>query len=65
VAISSKSTGSTADVAVTDPAAVWFGQDKKLATTVFKPGKYNCYTLNSEMNVKWCWGEIGLKHGKL
>jgi hypothetical protein len=37
-----------------DPVAVWFGQDKKSATTFFKPGKYNNCTLNSEMNAKWC-----------
>jgi hypothetical protein len=34
---------------------------KKLATTFFKPGKYNSCTLNSEMNVKWrcCLSEMG------
>jgi hypothetical protein len=44
-----------------DPVAVWFGQDKKLATTFFKPGKYNSCTLNSAMNAKWrcCLGEMG------
>jgi hypothetical protein len=44
-----------------DPVVVWFGQDKKSATTFFKPGKYNSCTLNSEMNAKWrcCLGEMG------
>jgi hypothetical protein len=51
--ISSKSTGSTADVAATDSVVVWFGRDKKSATTFFKPGKYYNCTLNSEMNAKW------------
>jgi hypothetical protein len=32
-AISSKSTGPAADVAATDPAVVWFGRDKKSATS--------------------------------
>jgi hypothetical protein len=49
-AISSKSTRSAADVAETDPVVVWFGRDKKLATTFFKLAKYNSCTLNSEMN---------------
>jgi hypothetical protein len=34
-AISSKSTGSDTNMAATDPVAVWFGQDKKLAMTFF------------------------------
>jgi hypothetical protein len=61
--ISSKSTGSTADVAATDSVVVWFGRDKKSATTSFKPGKYYNCTLNSEMNAKWrcCLGETGVK----
>jgi hypothetical protein len=61
-----KSTGSAADVAATDPAAVWSGQDKKSAMTVFKPGKYNCCTLNSEKNFKFVvvWVKWGLKHRK-
>jgi hypothetical protein len=61
VAISLKSTGSAADVAATDPVAVWFGWDEKSATTFFKPGKYSSCTLNSEMNAKWrcCLGEMG------
>jgi hypothetical protein len=48
-------------MAATDPVVVWFGPDKKSATTFFKPGKYNSCTLNSEMNAKWrcCLGEIG------
>jgi hypothetical protein len=46
-AISSKSTGSAADVSVTDPVVVWFGRDKKSATTFFKPGKYNNCTLHN------------------
>jgi hypothetical protein len=48
-------------VAVTDPVAVWFGQDKKSATTFFKSGNYNSCTLNSEMNAKrrCCRGEMG------
>ncbi len=60
-AISLKSTGSAANVAATDPVVVWFGRDKKSATTFFKPGKYNSCTLNSEMNAKWRWclGEMG------
>jgi hypothetical protein len=60
-AISSKSTGSAADVAATDPVAVWFGWDKKSATTFFKPGKYNSCTLNPEMNARWhcCLGKTG------
>ncbi len=60
-AISLKSAGCAADVAATDPAVVWFGWDKKSATTFFKPGKYNSCTLNSEMNTKWhcCLGEMG------
>jgi hypothetical protein len=59
--ISLKSTGYAADVAATDPAVVWFGRDKKSATTFFKPGKYIICTLNSEMNAKWrcCLGEMG------
>jgi hypothetical protein len=40
-AICSKSTGSAADAAATDPVLVWFGRDKKLATTFFKLGQYN------------------------
>jgi hypothetical protein len=65
-AISLKSTGSAAEVAATDPVVVWFGQDKKSATTFFKPGKYNSCTLNYEMNANWrcCLGEMGLKHKK-
>jgi hypothetical protein len=65
-AISSKSTGSATDVAATDPVAVWFGRDKKLATTFFKPGKYNSCTLNSEMkpNGGAVWVKWGLKHEK-
>jgi hypothetical protein len=60
-AISSKSTGSAADAAVTDPAIIWFGRDKKSASTFFKPGKYKICTLNSEMIAKWhcCLGEMG------
>jgi hypothetical protein len=60
-AISSKSTGSAADVVATDPVVVWFGRDKKSATTLFKPDKYNSCTLNSEMNAKWrcCLGDMG------
>jgi hypothetical protein len=60
-AISSKSTGSAAEAAATDPVVVWFGQNKKLATTFFKPGKNNICTLNSEMNAKWhcCLDEMG------
>ncbi len=60
-AISLKSTGSAADVAATDPAVVWFGWDKKLVMSFFKPGKYNSCTVNSEVNVKWhCYlGEMG------
>ncbi len=60
-AISSKSTGSAANLAVTDPVAVWFGRDKKSAKTFFKLGKYNSCTLNSEMKAKWCCylGEMG------
>jgi hypothetical protein len=60
-AISSKSIGSAADMAATDPAVVWFGLDKKSAMTFFKPGKYNSCTLTSEMNTKWhcCLGEMG------
>jgi hypothetical protein len=48
-------------VAVTDPAVVLFGRDKKSATTFFKPGKYKTCTLKSEMNAKWrcCLGEMG------
>jgi hypothetical protein len=48
-------------VAPTDPVVVWFGRDKKSATTFFKPHKYNSCTLNSEMNAKWrcCLGEMG------
>jgi hypothetical protein len=50
-------------MAATDPVVVWFGRDKKSATTFFKVGKYNICTLNSEMNAKWhcCLGEMGLK----
>ncbi len=61
VAISSKSTGSAADVAASDPVACGAGRDKKSATTVFKPRKYNNCTLNSEMNARWhcCLGEMG------
>jgi hypothetical protein len=60
-AISSKSTGFAANAAATDPAVVWFGRDKKSATTYFKPGKYKICTLNSEMNAQWrcCLGEMG------
>jgi hypothetical protein len=48
-------------VAATDPVVVWFGRDKKSASTFFKPAKYNSCTLNSEMNAKWhcCLGEMG------
>ncbi len=48
-------------MAATDPVVVWFGWDKKSATTFFKPGKYNSCTLNYEMNAKWCCclGEMG------
>jgi hypothetical protein len=60
-AISSKSTGSAADATATAPMVVWFGRDKKSATTFFKPGKYDICTLNYEMNAKWhcCLGEMG------
>jgi hypothetical protein len=58
---SENSSGSAADLAATDPVTIWFGRDKKLATTFFKPGKYNRCTLHSEMNAKWrcCLGEMG------
>jgi hypothetical protein len=48
-------------MAATDPVDVWFGLDKKSATTFFIPGKYNSCTLNSEMNVKMALflGEMG------
>jgi hypothetical protein len=48
-------------VAATDPVVVWFGRDKKSASTFFKLGKYNNCTLNSEINAKWrcCLGEMG------
>jgi hypothetical protein len=48
-------------MAATDPAAVWFGRDKKSAMTFFKPGKYNSCTLNSEMNanLRFFLGEMG------
>ncbi len=61
VAISSKSTGSVAIVVATDPVACGVGQDKKSATTFFKPDKYNYCTLNSETNARWhcCLGEMG------
>jgi hypothetical protein len=60
-AISSKSTGSAADMVATIPMVVWFGRDKKSATTFLKPDKYNSCTLNSKMNAKWhcCLGEMG------
>ncbi len=60
-AISSKSSGSAANMATTDPAAVWIGRDKKTAMTFFKLGKYNSCTFNSEMNAEWsCYlGEMG------
>jgi hypothetical protein len=45
-AISSKSTGSAADAAAADQVAIWFGRDKKTATTLFKPGNYNSCTLS-------------------
>jgi hypothetical protein len=66
-AISSKSTGSATDVAATDPVVVWFGRDKKSATTFFKLGKYNSCTLNSEMNAKWCCslGKMGAETQKM
>jgi hypothetical protein len=56
-----ETTGSAADVVATDPLVVWFGRDKKSAMTFFKPGKYNSYTLNSEINAKWrcCLSEMG------
>jgi hypothetical protein len=58
---SSKSTESAANMVVTDPVVVWFGRNKKSATTFFKPGKYNSCTLKSEMNAKrrCCLGELG------
>jgi hypothetical protein len=39
-----------------------FEQNKKSATTFFKPGRYKSCTLNSEINTKWrcCLGEIGV-----
>jgi hypothetical protein len=38
---------------------IWAGQ--KSATTIFKPGKYKIFTLNSEMKAKCrcCLGEMG------
>jgi hypothetical protein len=60
-AISSKFTGFAGDMAVTDLVVLWFGWDKKSATTFFNTGKYNNCTLNSEMNARWrcCLGEMG------
>jgi hypothetical protein len=50
-------------MAATDPVVVWLGQDKKSATTFFKPDKFNSCTLNSEMDGKrrCCLGEMGAK----